>query len=113
MDQVEHRKASLFNYHDTNIIALVGVLGHSMEKWPTFASALVFEVWYEEERDFSACEHVDECLKYFYVRTIYNDEVLLVPPNCSVSREEACRMDEWRSFVLSQISERDESLCEG
>lgn len=103
MDQVEHRKASLFNYHDTTIMPLVAVLGHPVKKWPPFASALVFEVWYEEERDFSECESIDECIQYFFVRTLYNDEVLKVPPSCSTSREGACRMDEWRSYVLTQI----------
>ena len=88
------------------------MLGHSLDTWPPFASALLFEVWHEEGRDFSSCESTADCLEYFYVRTLYNDEVLLVPPNCVHSKEGGCRLDEWRSFVLAQIEDRDKSLCE-
>lgn len=46
MDQTPHRRASVFSYHDTNLMALVLGLGHSVKEWPAFASALLFEVWH-------------------------------------------------------------------
>eukprot|EP00727_Mastigamoeba_balamuthi_P001485 m51a1_g11333 hypothetical protein (393) ;mRNA; r:140372-142145 len=79
----------LFSANDSTVVALMAALGSS-EKWPPFASSVVFEQW--RSRD-----------GRYFVRVQYNGE-LRVPRGCSSAM---CPIEEFTSLVRSLAVDYD------
>lgn len=80
----------IFSGHDYTISALLGALGHGNERWPPFASNILFEVW--QLKDASAA-----------VRVFYNG-VELVLDGCSTS---PCPWAEFLALMDSRATVHD------
>ncbi|KAJ3040874.1 Acid phosphatase-like protein 2 [Rhizophlyctis rosea] len=81
---LNQKRIHYYSAHDTTLSALLAVLGHGTERWPAYASSLVFELWERDGGDGRV------------VRILYNGRVL--KGWCADEIGEGCdvkRLEEW------------------
>ena len=73
------------------------------DKAPPYASTIITELWID-----GLCSTFIDCWNQAYVVIKYNDEINLIPGDCTDSKHGGCAIEEWWRNLKMKIIIEDE-----